>query len=75
MFLKLRIIFTILSAICAAAVIPLGAFLGLIWAGVAIVAAFAFYVFMLFFKQRQEEIENKNTQQEQSQMKNEENLE
>lgn len=75
MFLKLRIIFTLLSAICAAAVIPLGAFLGFIWAAIAIIAAFTFYVFMLIFKQKQEELEQKNQPQEQPQMKNEENLE
>lgn len=63
MFLKLRIIFTILSCICAAAVIPVGAFLGFIWAGLCIVAAFAFYVFMLIFKQKQEERETSQLQQ------------
>ena len=64
MFLKLRILFTILSCICAAAVIPVGAFLGFIWAGLCIVAAFAFYVFMLIFKQKQEEQEMSKLQQE-----------
>ena len=57
MFLKLRIFFTILAAVCAAAVIPVGTFLGFIWALVPIVAAFLFYFIMLYFKAKHEEIE------------------
>ncbi len=55
MFLKLRIFFTILAAICAAAVIPVGTFLGFVWALVPIIAAFLFYFIMLYFKAKQEE--------------------
>lgn len=57
MFLKLRIIFTILSAICAAAVLPVGTFLGLAWAITAALAAVAFFLIMLIFKQEQEKRE------------------
>ena len=53
MWLKFRIIFTIISAVFAAAVIPLGAFLDWIWAGIAVGAAFLFYVLMLWCKSRQ----------------------
>jgi fatty acid desaturase len=53
MWLKFRIIFTIISVVCVAAVIPLGALLGWIWAGVAAVAAFLFYAMMLWCKSHQ----------------------
>ena len=57
MFLKLRIIFTILSAICAALVLPVGTWFGLIWAIITAVAAGAFFLVMLIFKQEQEKRE------------------
>ena len=53
MWLKLRIIFTILSAICVAAVLPLGAWLSWLWAGIAIFSAFLFYLLMLWCKSHQ----------------------
>lgn len=59
MFLKLRVFFTILSAICIAAVIPCGAFLGWFWAGFTAVCAFLFFILMLLCKQSQEFRENK----------------
>lgn len=54
MYLKLRILFTVLSAICIAIAIPVGVTAGL--TGVLICAglAFAFYLVMLFFKGKQE---------------------
>ena len=62
MFLKLRIIFTILSAIFAAAVLPVGAWLGWIPAiACAAVAGICFFV-MLFFKQEQLKREPEATQ-------------
>lgn len=57
MFLKLRIIFTILSALCAALVLPIGTWFGLVWAIVAAVAAAVFFFIMLIFKQEQEKRE------------------
>jgi hypothetical protein len=58
MLVKLRIIFTILSAICAAAVVPVGTFFGLIGALICIVAAIMFFCIMLGFKSKQEQLEN-----------------
>ena len=58
----LRIIFTILCAVCIAALIPLGMFLG--WAGVGycFFGAVAYFVLMLLCKQTQElqELKEKN---------------
>ena len=59
MFLKLRVFFTILSAVCIAAVIPFGAFFGWLWAGMTALFAFLFFVLMLLCKQSQEFGENK----------------
>ena len=57
MFLKLRIIFTVLSAICLAAALPVGAFLDLYWALGAVAAAGVFFFLMLICKQEQEKRE------------------
>ena len=57
MFLKLRIIFTILSAICIATILPIGAFLDLTWALVVAIFAFAFFLAMMICKQEQEKRE------------------
>ena len=54
MYLKLRIIFTILSALCAAAVIPIGSVFGFVWAGICAVGAFLFFVVMKICKTNQE---------------------
>ena len=54
---NLRIICTIISALFIAAVLPIGAILSWVWAGVCAVGAFIFYFFMLFCKQKQEETE------------------
>lgn len=53
MFFKLRIIFTVISAIFVAAVLPVGAWLGLIPAIACAAAAATCYVLMLLFKQEQ----------------------
>ena len=58
MLVKLRIIFTVLSALCAAAVVPVGTFFGFIGAMICIVAALMFFVIMLGFKNKQEALEN-----------------
>lgn len=62
MFLKLRIIFTILSAIFAAAVLPVGAWLGLIPAIACAAVAGVCFVVMLLFKQEQLKREPEPTQ-------------
>ena len=58
MFKTLRIICTIISALCAAAVLPIGAFFDIPWALLCVAAAFLFYLAMLFFKQQQEKKES-----------------
>ena len=57
MALKLRILFTILSAICLAVVIPAGAMFGKTWFFVFGGGAAAFFLAMLICKQKQEESE------------------
>ncbi len=58
MLVKLRIFFTILSAICVAAVIPVGALLGFPWAITCVVLAFALFMIVLLLKSKQESLEN-----------------
>ena len=53
MWLKCRILFSILSAIAVTCVIPFGAFLGWTWAGIAGISAFLFYILMVFCKNNQ----------------------
>ena len=60
MFKTLRIIFTVISALFAAAVFPIGFFGGLTWALAAAVIAFLFFGLMLLCKQSQEAQEKKN---------------
>ena len=54
MYLKLRIIFTILSAICLAFVLPAAALLGWVWFGVFAGGGAVFFIAMLICKQAQE---------------------
>ncbi|MBQ8323070.1 MAG: hypothetical protein IJX91_03805 [Clostridia bacterium] len=61
MYLKLRVLFTILSAICVAAVVPMGAFFDWIWAALCAIAAFLFYVLMRICKVNQEMRESQPT--------------
>jgi hypothetical protein len=60
MFTKLRIIFTLLAATCLVAVVPIGTFLGLGWAGWTAVGAGACFIFMLLCKQEEEIRAKKN---------------
>ena len=53
MFLKLRITFTILSAICLGLAIPLGAAIHFIWAIVLGLSSLMFFGLMLLCKQSQ----------------------
>ncbi len=54
MYLKLRVIFTILSALCVAIVVPVGLAFGFVWAGICAVGAFLFFVIMKICKTNQE---------------------
>ena len=58
-----RIVFTILSAILLASIIPIGTFFGWDYAVFCGVGAFAFFVFMFLCKQAQEKREDKETQE------------
>ena len=58
MFLKLRVTFTILSAICIAAVFPVGIFWDFVPAVICALAAGVFFFIMLFCKKQQEKQEN-----------------
>ena len=61
MFLRLRILFTILSAICLAALFPVGTFFGWGWAGACGLVAFLFFGVMLLCKQSQQMQESSTT--------------
>ncbi len=54
MALKLRILFTILSALCLVAIVPAAIIGGIIWFGVFGGGALLFFLLMLVFKQNQE---------------------
>lgn len=56
MFLKLRIVFTILAAASIAIVLPVGALWGWGWAGCCGLVAALFFGLMLLCKQKQEEL-------------------
>lgn len=60
MFLKLRVTFTILSAICLGLAIPLGVAIHFIWALVLGAGALMFFGLMLLCKQSQLSQEEKN---------------
>ena len=64
--LILRVTCTIISTIFLAAVIPVGAIVSWLWAGVCGLLAFLFYGLMLLFKQKQESLEQTNVETESS---------
>lgn len=64
MYLKFRIIFTILSVLCVAALLPVGAFLGFGWAGLCAVLALLFFGLMMLCKQNQAIEERKKQREE-----------
>ena len=64
MFLKLRILFTLLSALCVAAIVPLGALLGWGYAAWGLLGAFLFFGLMLLCKQSQQFEEEKEEKDE-----------
>ncbi len=57
MYLKLRIIFTVLSAICLAVILPAAAMGGWMYLGLCGGLALVFFLAMLICKQKQEELE------------------
>ena len=61
MFLKLRVTFTILSALCLAAIIPVGTFFDFVPAILCALAGGVIFLLMLFFKNKQEQKENPPT--------------
>ncbi len=63
MYKNLRIIFTILSAVCLAAAIPLGIFFDFVGIISAALGAGIFFVLMLLCKQSQEFAETKKKKQ------------
>jgi hypothetical protein len=64
MYLKLRIIFTILSALCLAVVLPATAMGGLPYLALFGGGALAFFLAMLICKQKQEELEPPKPEEE-----------
>ena len=54
MALKLRVLFTILSALCLVAIVPAAVIGGLVWFGVFGAGALLFFLLMLIFKQNHE---------------------
>ena len=58
MLVKLRSLFTILAALCVAAVVPAGTFFGMIGAMICVVLGIMFFSIMLGFKNAQERKEN-----------------
>ena len=57
MYLKLRVLFTILSALCLAVILPAAAMGGLTYLIIFGGSALAFFLAMLICKQKQEELE------------------
>ena len=62
MYQKFRVFFTILAALCVAAILPIGSIFGFGWAGLCIVFALLFTGLMILCKQNQELEERKNQQ-------------
>lgn len=74
MFLKLRIIFTILSAICAGFALLIGTWFNLTWAIITAIAGVAFFILMLICKQEQEKREPIELNEEQQKENSNENV-
>ncbi len=64
MLLKFQILFTILGALCLAAVLPIGTFFSWIWAAVCIFGAVMFYMLMRLCKQANALKENTDNQKD-----------
>ena len=63
MFLKLRIIFTIIATAFLVVFFPVGYMFGFGWAAIAGIGAFVFFVAMLLCKQEQELRESKKEEE------------
>ena len=63
MFLKLRILFTILSALCLATALTAGAIWGWTWTILLGLGALLFFMLMLYFKRAQESQEEKEKEE------------
>ena len=57
MLVTLRIVFTIIAALCIAAIFPVGTLLHWVWAVALAIAAGIFVALMLFCKRKQENME------------------
>ncbi len=64
MFVKLRILFTILSALCLVAILPAAVWGGWLWLGILGGCAFFFFALMLLCKQSQEKREAEKRERE-----------
>ncbi len=62
MFLKLRIVFTILAAICIAVIIPATVWGGIFWLWLCGGGALLFFALMLLCKQAQEKSEENKSE-------------
>ena len=62
MYLKLRVFFTVLSALCLAFALTAGALWGYIWAIILGLGALLFFMLMLVFKQAQENQEQQEAE-------------
>ena len=71
MFLTLQIVFTVLSALCVAAVIPVGALVGWAWAGACGLIALLFFGLTLLCKQSNAQREEKDKREESDQSERE----
>ncbi len=64
MFLKLRLIFTVLACLCLAVVLPAGVRGGFLWFGIFAGGALLFFMLMLLCKQEQEKREVQEKKEE-----------
>jgi hypothetical protein len=69
MYLKLRILFTILSALCLAVILPAAALGGLTYLVLFGGGALAFFLAMLICKQKQEDLEPPKPEEEDTDLK------
>ena len=75
MYLKLRILFTVLAALCLVVILPAGALFGKIWFLVFGGAAAVFFFAMLICKQKQEELDPLSKNDGETDFLNQENSE
>ena len=71
MYKFLRILFTVLSALCVTVAFIVGAYFDLTWVIASALSAFFFFMLMLLCKQKQETQEKMNSAHTQEQEENE----